>query len=66
MAIKIPTAVAISASDRPAETTAKPLLPEFPIYSKDLMMPITVPNSPIKGERVAIVPNNQSLLFMTS
>jgi len=51
-----PSAVATSASEMPAATTAKPPVPAIAMLSKDLMMPTTVPRSPINGALLATVP----------
>ena len=45
-----PMAVAISASAMPGATTASEAEPVFPMPSKAVMMPHTVPNRPINGD----------------
>jgi hypothetical protein len=55
MAANRPTAVAISASAMPGATTARLADPARPMPSKALMMPTTVPNSPMKGAALPVV-----------
>src|ERR1700709_789819 len=55
MATPRPKAVATSASAIPAETAPMPPEPVRAMPWKALMMPITVPNRPMKGVMVAMV-----------
>ena len=47
--------MAISASAIPGATTARLALPAAPISENALMMPMTVPNSPMKGVALPVV-----------
>jgi hypothetical protein len=47
------------ASEIPAATTANPPEPVRAICRKDLMMPTTVPRSPMKGDMLPMVPRIQ-------
>ena len=53
-----PMAVAISASAMPGATTARLAEPARPMPSKALMMPTTVPKSPMKGAALPVVARN--------
>jgi len=59
MATANPRAVATKASEIPAATTANPPVPATAILSKALIIPTTVPNSPMNGALLATVPRIQ-------
>jgi len=63
-----PAAVAISASAMPGATTPRLVDPTLAMRWNDVMMPQTVPNSPMKGEMLAVVASTDShrSIFVTS
>ena len=65
VATAIPAAVAINASEIAGATTLKEALDCVPSFVNVSSMPITVPNSPIKGEVEAIMDNMVSPLVET-
>ena len=65
IATKIPAAVAIKASDKSAETMENPPFPASAKDEKLFIIPTTVPNNPIKGDKLAIDPISHNLFDKT-